>query len=364
MNDTSFLDRPGALPQFIEGNRSRVIAAGLDPYEYERVTAGLASLYAWLPTFRAVGAEHRRVAERYAAGGHGVSAGEAYRTAAHWLHCATFLPHPDHAATVAAAGEADDAMRHAFAHLDPGAVRIEGEGFVGWLRRPVGVERPAVVVAVPGLNSGKEEFHAVDDALLRRGVATLLLDGPGQGALVGIAPSTEYHEVVGRAVDALEPYADLDTAAGVGLIGLSLGGYYAALTAARDPRIRAAALISGPYRLDWDQLPPFVTETLIVRTKSLGAAREFARRVDLSDVAGRITAPVRVVEGGTDVTPGVTNAAAVARESARGRLVVVPHGDHLLGNASAAWLPSTADWFADLLGGGPWRGLACGGGVG
>ncbi|WP_237534511.1 hypothetical protein [Streptomyces sp. SID3343] len=156
MTGSSFLDLPDALPQFVEGNRSRVIAAGLDPYEYERVTAGLASLYAWLPAFRAVGAEYRRTARRYAAGGHGVSAGEAYRSAARWFHCATFLPHPDHAATVAAAGAADDAMRQAFALLDPGALRIEGEGFVGWLRRPAGVERPAVVVVVPGLNSGKE----------------------------------------------------------------------------------------------------------------------------------------------------------------------------------------------------------------
>jgi alpha-beta hydrolase superfamily lysophospholipase len=349
MTGISFLDLPDVLPQFVEGNRSRVIAAGLDPHEYRRVTTGLTSLYDWPAAFRAVGERYRRAARGYAAGGYGVSAGEAYRTAAHWFHCATFLPHPDHAATVAAAGEADDAMRYAFAHLDPGAVRIEGDGFVGWLRRPVGVERPAVVVVVPGLNSGKEEFHALDDALLRRGVATVLLDGPGQGALVDSAPSTEYHRVVGRALDALGAHADLDPAAGVGLIGMSLGGYYAALTAAHDSRIRAGALISGPYRLDWDELPPFITEILTVRTKSRSAAREFARRVDLTDVAVRITAALRVVEGGTDVTPGVTNAEAAAREAAEGELVVVPHGDHLLGNATADWLPSTADWFADRL---------------
>ncbi|WP_237534510.1 hypothetical protein [Streptomyces sp. SID3343] len=155
--------------------------------------------------------------------------------------------------------------------------------------------------------------------------------------------------MVGRAVDALETHPDLDTAAGVGLIGLSLGGYYAALTAAHEPRIRAAALISGPYRLDWAELPPFVTETLTVRSGSPAAAREFAQRVDLSDLAARITCPLRVVEGGTDITPGVVNAEAAARESARGELVVVPHGDHLLCNATSDWLPSTADWFAQRL---------------
>jgi pimeloyl-ACP methyl ester carboxylesterase len=263
------------------------------------------------------------------------------------LHCATFLPLADHTSTIAAARAADDAMRRALGRSAPDAVRIEGDDFAGWLRRPAEVARPRVVLVVSGLNSGKEEFGYVDDELRRRGVATFSFDGPGQGVLVDRPPRADFHRVASRVVDALDARTDLDTAAGVGLIGLSLGGHYAALTAAHDPRIAAAALISGPYRLDAADLPPFVTETLTVRGHGPDAAHAFARRVDLAPVAARITAPLRVVEGGQDVTPGVTPAAAIVADVPHAEIVVVPHGDHLVCNARADWLPDTADWLVE-----------------
>ncbi|MFF7246285.1 alpha/beta hydrolase family protein [Embleya sp. NPDC008237] len=348
---STVFELPGFLPQFVAGNRSRAIVCGVDPHEYDRVTGGLGTLHDWLPAFRRVGEAYRAAGERYAAGGHVVSAGDAFRTAARWLHCATFPPLAEHTRTIAAAREADAAMGRAFGYLDPEAVRIEGEGFAGWLRRPVDSARPVrVVLVVPGLNSGKEEFHAVDEALLRRGVATFSYDGPGQGVLVDGAPRADHHRVAGRVIDALATRADLDTSAGVGLVGMSLGGFHAILTAAHEPRVAATVAVSGPYRLDWAELPVFVRETLTVRAGGAGAAEEFARRVDLAGIAARIGTPLRVVEGGDDVTPGVLSAERAGHEAARGEVLVVPHGDHLLCNAQSEWLPETADWLADRLG--------------
>ncbi|GCD99416.1 alpha/beta hydrolase family protein [Embleya hyalina] len=343
---------PGFLAQFAAGNRSRAIACGLDPDEYDRVTtAGPDTLAEWPAAFRRVGEAYLRVGERCAARGHDVSAGEAFRTAARWLHCATFPPAADHADTIVVARAADAAMRRAFGYLDPGVVRIEGEGFAGWLRRPVDAALPPrVVVVAPGLNSGKEEFHAVDEALLRRGLAVFSFDGPGQGVLVDTAPRADYHRVVSRVIDALDARADLDTRGGVGLIGLSLGGFYALLTAAHEPRVAAVVAVSGPYRLDWPELPLFVRETLTVRTGSPAAAEEFARHVDLTGTADRIGAPLRVVEGGEDITPGVLPAAHVSHDAPEAEVLLIPHGDHLLCNAQAAWLPDTCDWLTDRLG--------------
>ena len=42
-------------------------------------------------------------------------------------------------------------------------------------------ERPPLVVLIPGLDSTKEEFFHWEDVFLRRGMATLSMDGPGQG---------------------------------------------------------------------------------------------------------------------------------------------------------------------------------------
>ncbi|MEU9043085.1 alpha/beta fold hydrolase [Kitasatospora sp. NPDC048343] len=78
---------------------------------------------------------------------------------------------------------------------------------------------------------------------------------------------------------------DLDPARAA-VIGLSLGGYYAAESAAREPGLRAAAVVSCPYRLDRDGLVPFVTATLAQRCGGYEAARAFVDRVDLTSRRG------------------------------------------------------------------------------
>ncbi|MGK5629461.1 alpha/beta hydrolase family protein [Streptomyces sp. URMC 123] len=363
----SFLDLPGVLDEFVTLNRSRVSGAGLDLFEYDRVTARLDSLYDWPEALLAAGRAHLAAAEEHEARGHGLSAGDAYRRAARWFHCATLVPHPDRALLARAAGDADDAMRRALSHLDPHAVRLEGALFAGWLRHPKGggedrrgarVQdrpdvavggRPGVVVMVPGLNSSKEEFDGVTEALLRRGVAVFAMDGPGQGVLAPrSAPRADYQRVVTEVIDALGARADVD-ATSVALIGLSLGGFYATVAAAHEPRVTAAAVISGPYRLEWDELPLYVTDVLGLRSDSTAAARAFADAVDLRAVADRVTCPLLVVDGGQDVTPGVHTGEPLARAARDAQYLLVPHGDHLLGNARADWLPYTADWLADRL---------------
>ncbi|MDI3420622.1 alpha/beta fold hydrolase [Streptomyces luteolus] len=107
--------------------------------------------------------------------------------------------------------------------------------------------------------------------------------------------------------------------------------------------------MSGPYRLHADALPQYVTETLALRCGSPAAARAFAELVDLRGTARRIGCPLRVVDGGQDVTPGVVDGEPLAQEAPHGSYVVVPHGDHLLGNARADWLPQSADWLLDRL---------------
>ncbi|MFD7903778.1 alpha/beta hydrolase family protein [Kitasatospora sp. NPDC059747] len=347
----SFLDDPGFLAAFVEVSRPRAHGAGLDPYDYDRVTAPLASAHDWPAACAAAGQRHAEAAGRAAAEGRGVTAGEAYRTAARWHHVAGWLPHPDREAAARTAADADEAMRRALAHLDPAAERVEGDGFAGWLRRPSGgpaAPRPVVLV-VPGMDSGKEEFHAVVEALLARGSAVLAIDGPGQGVLAaGSVPEPDYHRVVGRAIDALAGRDGLDPDR-IAVVGLSLGGYYAATAAAHEPRVRAAALVSGPYRLAWDELPPFVRATLVQRCGGPEAARAFAARLDVTGLVPALTVPVLVVEGGEDVIPGVTNATPLAAEAPAAELLLVPHGNHLLGTALPDWLPTTADWLTGRL---------------
>ncbi|GLW68272.1 hypothetical protein Kpho02_05710 [Kitasatospora phosalacinea] len=366
MTELPFLSATGAAAGFVAETRPRAHGAGIDPYEYDRVTAPIDSLLDWPDACRAAALAHRARAERAAGRGRTRTAGHHHRLAARWFHLAALLPDPDRERAAAVAAEADRSMGDALVLLEPSARRISGEGYAGWLRLP---EQPVrrdgagapLVVLVPGMDSSKEEFHRPADALLDRGLAVLAVDGPGQGVLAaGSALGPGHRHALGRALDHVlgeeESGGAVVDPGRIGVVGLSLGGYLAADFAAHDPRVRAAASVSGPYRLDWDALVPFVTVTLTRRCgEDAAAARDFVERIDLAALAPRLRRlPLLLVEGGRDRIPGVTNAEALVTDLPHvdlphAELLRVPHGNHLLGNALPDWLPDTTDWLADAL---------------
>ena len=189
----------------------------------------------------------------------------------------------------AATERAIDALYRAHGYLDPSAERIEapldGAPLAGEpapaLRDPTG--RPLVIL-IPGLDSTKEEFFHHENAFLARGMATLSMDGPGQGESGFALPiRPDYEVAVAAMLDALAGRDDLDLGR-VGAVGVSLGGYYAPRAAAFEPRIRAVAAISGPYDFGerWDELPPLTRETFIVKSGARDErdGRERAGRLD------------------------------------------------------------------------------------
>ncbi|MEV7190386.1 alpha/beta fold hydrolase [Streptomyces sp. NPDC093510] len=324
---------------FAAAQWTRATGAGVDPHEYRRVTDGLASVAGWGPSLVRTGRGHLRRAQDAASPR---SAGEHLLTAARWFHLATLAPYAE---AHHAAAEADRALGRALTLLEPDARRVSGEGFDGWLRGPR--DAPGTVVVVPGLDSAKAEFLDLVSALLARGLAVFAMDGPGQGALAATSALVpDYERVVGRVVDALDVPR-------IGLVGLSLGGYFAARAAALEPRVAAVATVSGPFRLDWEELPTPVRDIMARRTGGADAARAFAHHVDLAALAPRIAAPLLVVDGGRDVIPGVTNGEPLARLAPHGTYLSVPHGDHLLGNARPDWLPRLGDHLTHTLTGAP-----------
>ena len=122
----------------------------------------------------------------------------------------------------------------------------------GWLRVPGeaarrGVIHPPVAIVLPGLDACKEELHAWTDVFLKRGVATLTLDGPGQGETSFAMPiSTDWGKAIGAVIDVLEKRNDVDAGA-VGIVGQSLGAFYAPLAAAGEPRLKACIANCGPF---------------------------------------------------------------------------------------------------------------------
>src|SRR3954462_12193796 len=179
------------------------------------------------------------------------------------------------------------------------AIPFEGKTIFGVLRG----SGPVVIMA-PGLDSTKEELHAYEEPFLGRGMATLAIDGPGQGEAEYDIPICGDYERAARAVcDWIEDRDDLD-ARRIAIWGVSLGGYYAPRAAAYEKRIKACIALSGPYEWEkiWDGLPELTRDTFRVRSHSASDAdaKEKTKALTMVEAAPRITCPIFIVAGRQD----------------------------------------------------------------
>jgi 2,6-dihydroxypseudooxynicotine hydrolase len=336
----------------------RFITMGVDYNEFVRTTGRIERWEDWLGAWSAVADEHLEQAGAAEAAGRGRSAGEAYLHAALCLHFAKFVWVLDAAAHRRATEQAIEALYRAHRHLDPSAERIEarleGELLAANLRRPAGgATRPPLVILIPGLDSTKEEFFHHENAFLARGMATLSMDGPGQGESgfeLSIRP--DYEVAVAAMLDGLGDRDDVDLHR-VGAVGVSLGGYYAPRAAAFEPRLKAIAAISGPYEFgaQWDELPPLTREAFTVKSgaRDEREARERAATITLRGVASEITQPALFVTGGQDRIVPWRETERAAREAPNGTFVLFEHGSHVCSNVPYLYRPLVADWMAEQL---------------
>ena len=335
----------------------RFTTNGVDPNDFVRTTASLERWEEWLDAWSQTADVHRELAEEARTAGHERTAGEAFVRAAVCYHFAKFVWVLDPERNRRATEQAIAALYAAHELLDPSAERVEApldDGrVVGNLRRPPGVPRPPLVLLIPGLDSTKEEFFHWEEVFLLRGMATLSLDGPGQGETGFQMPIRPDYEAAVRAMlDALDARDDLDLDR-VGAAGVSLGGYYAPRAAAFEPRLKAVAGVSGPYNMgaNWNGLPPLTRETIAHHTgaRDEDEAREKALELDLSGVAERIEQPCLVVTGRHDRLIPWQDTKRIADEAPRATWVLYNDGNHVCNNIPYKYRPLVGDWMAEQL---------------
>jgi alpha-beta hydrolase superfamily lysophospholipase len=328
--------------------------------DYGDFTATLSRITRWDDWCREWGstaAGYEQLAENAEDAGYAETAAGAWRRAAlawHWGKF-VFVDHPDEQR--AAHDRAVACYRRGAAALTPPAELVHipygGTALAAYLRIPAATARPPVVIMVPGLDSTKEELQATAEYYLARGLATIAIDGPGQGESEYELPIEPCYEKVAVAVvDYLRTREDLD-AENAGLFGVSLGGYYAARAAAYESRLKAIVALAGPYRfdLDWDELPPQTRATFRVRSRAASDsdARARAAELTLEDAAGRITAPLLVVGGGRDTIVPAYHQERLAKEVPSAELLLYPDGSHGVTNRAYESRSRMADWLAGHL---------------
>jgi len=337
----------------------RFTVNGVTVADFERVTAGVQEWSQWCAAWVAVGAEHEMLGRDALAEGRLHSAGEHLAQAAVYHHFAKFVFVEDLDQMRAAHARAVACLTDALPHLDPPGRRIEvpfeGSRLVGVVRLPRGAGPHPVVLLIPGLDSTKEELRSTEQTFLDRGLATVSVDGPGQGEAEYDLPIRGDWAPAAEALwAALGDEPDLDRTR-LGVWGVSLGGYYAPrVAAALGDRVRACVALAGPFNFGdcWDGLPALTRNTFQVRSgaDSDEEARAIASTLDLADVAGQIVAPLLIVFGRLDRLIPWQHATRLQEATAGPvELLMLEDGNHGCANVAPWHRPRTADWLAAHL---------------
>src|ERR1700716_2930694 len=341
--------------------KPRFVANGIDANDFDPVLAATPEWRDWAPSWKRVGDEHRAIADAAEASGRIVTATEAYQRAAWCYHLGKFLWFEDRALHDELRQRTVATYAKAMPHLDPPGRRVEVPFEVavipGILRAPRGVSRPPLVIMVPGLDSVKEELFAMENDFLRRGLATLTIDGPGQGENSARFPIRgDWSTVVTPLLDHLasrDRGVDLDR---IGLMGISMGGIYGPRAAAKEKRLKALVALAGPYDLSecWAALNPLTRGGYVFYTKSRDEAEAFEKSKSLSlrGILKDVTCPMLVIHGGKDRLFPPEQAERIVREAPNATLLLYPEGNHVCNNIPYKYRPAMADWMAEELGAG------------
>lgn len=198
----------------------------------------------WYPFWAGRGDEYERLAHEALAKGRRLSAGELFWQACLSYHYAQFLWFHDPANRECGQRRKVELYKQAAPLFSPPAERFEipfeGVTISGYLRLPLGrTGRAPVALMLGGLESTKEESYLFENRCLARGLATCTFDGPGQGEMYFEARlRPDFHRFASAVIDWLVARAEVDPDR-IGVIGRSLGGFYAVHTAAHEPRLKA-----------------------------------------------------------------------------------------------------------------------------
>lgn len=204
---------------------------------------------AWFEACRTVADRVLAHAEERAASGHNVTAAGFYRRACMLYQMAERFRTPKDEPALATFRKSVDCFKRYAAlqtdmKIEPVEVPFENGSLPGYFvhAKNTNNPRPPCVVFFNGLDVNKElQFSRGVDDLVKRGMSCLVMDGPGTGEAIRFRNYYLRHdyEVAGSAcIDFLEKRDDVD-AKRIGVMAISLGGYYAPRCASMEPRFAA-----------------------------------------------------------------------------------------------------------------------------
>lgn len=223
---------------------------------------------------------------------------------------------------------------------------------------------PEAVLLTGGTQMAKEDLEQVIDQILQSGMACLAIDMPGTGDSAWKL-TIDADDVYLKAVKYLASRGDIDTNR-IGAFGIGMGGYWALLTAAIAPEIKAVVNAGGPVHRAFEKdhlngLPERIKKVL-AHAQGYNPNKKEDITKSLEDLSGfsllkrnrikSIACPVVSINGNDDSYVPIDDLFLISEECGIKQDEWVYQGDgHCAPRSFKEWMPRAIVWMANRLGG-------------
>ena len=345
-----------AVEKVISERLPRMLAAGADYSDVQRVLTQIHDMSQWPHAWLGLAHQYECQAREAVHDQNFTTAGEAFARQALYCHFGQFAYFGNTTLKRQLQALQNQAYQNAAPYLSPLAnhVNIISEQAVmhGVLRIPQTDSAPPCVILIPGADSTKEEFQTLESVFHRRGLATLSVDGPGQGLThIDTKLRPDFEVPISHVIDFLYTRSDINTQK-IGLWGRSFGAY-AALRGAINKRLAAVISIGGFFDLEavWSRMPPSTQESIAYAMgTTINDARAALPQYTLKNHLKHISCPVLIVHSGGDEVCPVSESERMLQDlNCPKTYRLFKDGNHVCDNLTHVVRPLMADWMMNHL---------------
>jgi alpha-beta hydrolase superfamily lysophospholipase len=332
---------------------------------------------AWFTEWNKMGEKVALLADQAKEKGHKETASAAYMRAAHYIEIGERLRQPRTPETQAAYARAVELFKKgapdaSFLSIEPVEVPFEGgKSLPAYFVKKKGAPaaKYPTVVFFDGLDVTKEILYFRIADIVKRGMACLLVDGPGNGESIRFRgmPGRYDAEVAGTAaVNYLETRTDVDKDR-LAIMGVSLGGYFAPRVAAFEKRYKACVSwgAAWDYHAVWKARVDAAFKTALsvpgehiawfLGVKTMDEALKKLEPWTLEGVAGKVQCPFLLTHGEADAQVSMDIArkefAEIGSKDKTFKVFTREEGgsEHCQGDNFTIGIAYIADWLSDKL---------------
>jgi dienelactone hydrolase len=249
-----FVDQYG-IEAFMKNANMGLEEKGFKHVDIMRASARMTCLRSMPKAWTIVAQQQEQLAKEAEEKAHGATAGAFYHRAALYYGKAQLYYHKDDEKKIDMYNDCircyEKAMKYFDYTIEKVVLPFGEHKLYGILHIPKDIKEPLpAVLANPGMDMIKEDYpNLSDNFIIKRNMVGLVIDGPGFGETRarGCRLTLDNYQQAGKLfIDYLcsRPEVNADQ---IGVLGASLGSYYAPLVASYDSRVKGIATLLGAF---------------------------------------------------------------------------------------------------------------------